>query len=160
VSREDHRGLCPDRTHDSNSTKQERLIVSTLKAAILYFGLVFGAGFVLGIMRTLWLVPFVGERSAELIETPFMVIVVWLAARFIVGRMKALTLAHRLAIGVLALLLLLLAELGVVMLLRDQSLGEYVATRDPVSGAVYLLALALFTAAPTLVGRKGSRSTG
>jgi hypothetical protein len=134
--------------------------VSTLKAAILYFGLVFGAGFVLGIMRTLWLVPFVGERSAELIETPFMVIVVWLAARFIVGRMKALTLAHRLAIGVLALLLLLLAELGVVMLLRDQSLGEYVATRDPVSGAVYLLALALFTAAPTLVGRKGSRSTG
>jgi len=134
--------------------------VSTLKAAILYFGLVFGAGFVLGIMRTLWLVPFVGERSAELIETPFMVIVVWLAARFIVGRMKALTLAHRLAIGVLALLLLLLAELGVVMLLRDQSLGEYVATRDPVSGAVYLLALALFAAAPTLVGRKGSRSTG
>jgi hypothetical protein len=127
---------------------------------MLYFGLVFGAGFVLGIMRTLWLVPFVGERSAELIETPFMVIVVWLAARFIVGRMKALTLAHRLAIGVLALLLLLLAELGVVMLLRDQSLGEYVATRDPVSGAVYLLALALFAAAPTLVGRKGSRSTG
>jgi hypothetical protein len=74
--------------------------------------------------------------------------------------MKALTLAHRLAIGVLALLLLLLAELGVIMFLREQSLGEYVTTRDPISGAVYLLALALFAAAPTLVGRKGNRSTG
>ena len=77
--------------------------------------------------------------------------------------MKVLTLAHRLAIGVLALLLLLLlllAELGVIMFLREQSLGEYVTTRDPVSGAVYLLALALFAAAPTLVGRKGNRSTG
>jgi len=127
---------------------------------MLYFGLVFGAGFAFGIMRTLWLVPLVGERTAELIETPFMLIVVWLAARCIVGRMKALTLAHRLAIGVLALLLLLLAELGVIMFLREQSLGEYVTTRDPISGAVYLLALALFAAAPTLVGRKGSRSTG
>jgi hypothetical protein len=50
--------------------------VSTLKAAIIYFGLVFSAGRVLGIIRTLWLVPLAGERTAELIETPFMVIVV------------------------------------------------------------------------------------
>jgi hypothetical protein len=137
MSREGHRGLSPDRIYDSNSTKQERLIVSTLKAAMLYFGLVFGAGFVFGIMRTLGLVPIVGERNAELLETPFMLIVVWLAARFIVGRMKALTLAHRLTIGGLALLLLLLAELGVIMFLREQSLGEYVATQDSVSGAAY-----------------------
>jgi hypothetical protein len=137
MSKEGHRGLSPDRIYDSNSTKQERLIVSTLKAAMLYFGLVFGAGFVFGIMRTLWLVPIVGERNAELLETPFMLIVVWLAARCIVGRMKALTGGHRLAIGGLALLLLLLAELGVIMFLREQSLGEYVATQDSVSGAAY-----------------------
>lgn len=76
VSRESHRGLSPDRTYESNSTKQEQLVVSTLKAAIIYFGLVFSAGRVLGIIRTLWLVPLAGERTAELIETPFMVIVV------------------------------------------------------------------------------------
>jgi hypothetical protein len=134
-------------------------MVSTLKAAMLYFGLVFGAGFVFGIVRTLWLASLVGERIAELIETPFMLIVVWMAARYIVGRMKGLTSAHRLATGGLALLVLLLAELGVTLFLREQSLGEYVATRDPVSGAVYLLALALFAAAPTLVGRKGNRPT-
>jgi hypothetical protein len=134
--------------------------MAAFKAAILYFALVFGAGFVLGIMRTLWLVPRVGERTAELVETPLMVIVVFLAARSIVGRMNVLTLAQRLEIGALALLLLLLAELGVVLFLREQSLGAYVATRDPVSGAAYLLALALFAAAPTLVGQKGSRPTG
>jgi hypothetical protein len=130
-----------------------------LKAALTYFGLVFGAGFVLGIMRTLWLVPLVRERRAELLETPLMLIVVWLSARFIVGRMNGLTRVRRLGIGTLALFLLLLAEWGGVRFLRQQSIGEYLATRDPVSGAVYLLALVLFAAAPSLVGRKGDLPT-
>ena len=41
-----------------------------LKAGVLYFALVFGAGFVLGTIRTLWVVPRVGTRKAELMETP------------------------------------------------------------------------------------------
>jgi hypothetical protein len=135
-------------------------IVSILKAALTYFALVFGAGFVLGIVRTLWLVPLVGERTAEFIETPVMLIVVWLSARFIVGRLNEATQVRRLGIGTLALFLLLLAEWGVVRFLREQSMGEYVATRDPVSGAVYLLALVLFAAAPSLVGRKSGLPTG
>jgi hypothetical protein len=135
-------------------------IVSILKAALTYFALVFGAGFVLGIVRTLWLVPFVRERTAEFIETPVMLIVVWLSARFIVGRLNEATQVRRLGIGTLALCLLLLAEWGVVRFLREQSMGEYVATRDPVSGAVYLLALVLFAAAPSLVGRKSGLPTG
>ena len=39
-----------------------------LKAGVLYFALVFGAGFVLGPFRILWLVPHFGTRTAELLE--------------------------------------------------------------------------------------------
>jgi len=38
-----------------------------LKAGILYFAAVFGAGFVLGLIRTLWVVPRLGARMAELL---------------------------------------------------------------------------------------------
>ena len=51
-----------------------------LKAGVLYFMLVFGAGFVLGTIRTLWVVPRVGARMAELMETPIMFVVTVLAA--------------------------------------------------------------------------------
>ena len=57
-----------------------------LKSGVLYFALVFGAGFVLGPIRLFWFVPRVGERIAELIETPIMLVVVILAARWIVRR--------------------------------------------------------------------------
>jgi hypothetical protein len=35
-----------------------------LKAGVLYFALVFGAGFVLGTIRILWIVPSFGTRTA------------------------------------------------------------------------------------------------
>lgn len=44
-----------------------------LKAGAVYFALVFGAGFVLGTIRTIWAVPRVprvGTRTAELMEMP------------------------------------------------------------------------------------------
>jgi hypothetical protein len=55
-----------------------------VKAGVLYFALVFGAGFVLGTIRTLWVVPRFGMRVAELMETPIMLVVTIVAARWIV----------------------------------------------------------------------------
>ena len=55
-----------------------------LKAASLYFVFVFGVGFILGAIRTLWIVPRLGTRMAELSEMPIMVVVVILAAQWIV----------------------------------------------------------------------------
>ena len=51
-------------------TKRQQNVMSILKAEVLYFALVFGAGFVLGTIRTLWVVPRFGTRMAELMETP------------------------------------------------------------------------------------------
>jgi hypothetical protein len=61
-----------------------RQLVQILKASLTYFAIVFGMGFVLGTIRTLWVVPRVGTRIAELIETPVMLVVIILASRWIV----------------------------------------------------------------------------
>jgi hypothetical protein len=53
-----------------------------LKAAFLYFAIVFGVGFVLGTIRTIWVVPRVGVRTAELLEMPAMFILIVIAARW------------------------------------------------------------------------------
>ena len=39
-----------------------------LKMGALCFAVVFAAGFILGIIRTFWLVPLLGVRLAELFE--------------------------------------------------------------------------------------------
>jgi hypothetical protein len=115
---------------------------------------VFGAGFVLGAIRVSLLVPRVGERTAELLETPVMLVVVFLAARFVVRRFRLpRSVAVRLLVGGSALLLLLLAELLLAVVLSGRSVGQYIASRDPVSGGVYLGALVLFALMPAILLR-------
>ena len=63
------------------------MIGQTLKAGAFYFALVFAAGFVLGIIRTLWIVPRVGARTAELMETPIMFVVIVFAAHWVAERL-------------------------------------------------------------------------
>ena len=112
--------------------------MKTLKIGMLYFGLVFGAGFVLGPIRILWAVPRFGTRMAELMETPIMFVVVVVAARWIVRRFALPpTASIRLGMGCVALGLLLVAEFTLVLWLRGLSISEYLASRDLVSGMVY-----------------------
>ena len=128
--------------------------METLKAGVLYFALVFGAGFVLGPIRILWLVPRFGTRTAELMETPLMLAVVIVAARWVVRRVAApSTSSKRLGVGILALGLLLVAEFTLVLWLRSMTFREYLASRDPISGAVYIVMLGLFAIMPLLVAR-------
>ena len=124
---------------------------------LLYFALVFAAGFALGVLRVLWLLPRLGERLAELVELPFMLAVCAFAARFVVRRLTGpRTALKRLGVGTLALALLLAAECGVVIFLRGESLAEGFLERDPISGAAYWLSLSIFAALPLFVDRAGS----
>jgi hypothetical protein len=122
------------------------------KAAVLYFALVFGTGFVLGTIRTLWVVPRLGTRTAELLEAPFMLVVTVVAARWVVGRL-AVPSSARLGMGFIALSLLLVAEFGPMLWLRGLSIREYLARRDPVSGTMYYVMLGVFAIMPLLVSR-------
>ena len=104
----------------------------------MYFAVVFGAGFVLGTIRALWAEPRFGPRLAELIEAPIMLVVIVVAARWIVGGYaRQFSRRRRAAFGALALLLTLILELALVPLVRGQSIGDHFAGRDPVSGSVY-----------------------
>jgi hypothetical protein len=126
-----------------------------LKAGVLYFALVFGAGFVLGTIRTLWVVPRVGTRMAELTETPIMLAVVIVASRWVVLHLLVpFVPSVRLGMGAIALGLLLLAEFGFVLWVRGLSIRQYFASRDRVSGAVYYAMLGLFAIMPLLVARR------
>jgi hypothetical protein len=129
--------------------------MQVLKAGALYFAIAFGSGFVLGTIRVLWVVQRVGERTAELIETPIMLVVIVLAARWVARRFALTsTPTTRLGIGCVALGFLLAVELTMVLWLRGLTLGEYVASRDPVAGMVYLVMLGVFAVMPLLAARR------
>lgn len=129
-----------------------------LNAGTAYFLWVFAAGFVLGVVRELWLAPWLGTRVAELAEMPVMLVVVVLAARWTVRRFAVpVTPLARLATGFLAVGWLLLAEIVLVLGLRGLTLADYLAGRDPVAGAAYALSLLLMAAMPWLLGRVGRR---
>lgn len=128
--------------------------MKSINAAALYFALLFGSGFVLGTIRILLLVPRVGTRNAELMEAPIMLLISFIAARWVI-RLVGLRyrIVTRLRMGCLALILMLLAEFGFVLWFRGLTIGEYLCTRDPISGTAYYLSLAVFAIMPVLVER-------
>jgi len=143
------------REHDAGPTTRQRAVMQVLKAGALYFVLVFGAGFVLGPIRILWVVPRFGERTAELMEVPIMLVVIVLSARWIARRVAVPPTAPKLlGVGVVALGLLLVVEFTVVLWLRGLTIGEYFAKRDPVAGAAYIMMLGVFGVMPLLVARR------
>lgn len=125
-----------------------------LQAAALYFLVVFGAGFVLGIGRVLMVVPLLGERTAELLEMPLMLLVIVAASRWIVcHRFINGSRSSSLAVGLIAVGMVLVADLAVGMWLRGMSATEVLLDRDPVSGAVYYASLLLFAVMPVIITR-------
>lgn len=126
----------------------------TLKAAGLYFALVFGAGFVLGTIRVLWLVPAVGTRTAELLEMPIMLVIIILTAWWVVRHVEVPpTTASRLGMGGMALTLVLALDFTVVLRIRGLSFSQYIEAFDPVAGTAYFVMLGVFAVMPFLVRR-------
>ncbi len=124
------------------------------QAALVYFGIVFGAGFLMGLIRVPFLVPRFGERAAELIEMPVMLSVIILAARWLVGKFAFSGEVWRpLIAGIVAAAILITVEFTVVLRLRGLSPEEYVSSRDPVAGGVYYALIAIFAAAPLIFAK-------
>jgi hypothetical protein len=131
-----------------------------LKAGVLYFAVVFGAGFILGPIRILWVVPRLGLRMAELAEELIMLVIIILAAGWVVRRFAVSSkVSSLLSIGGIALGLMLVAEFTFVAWLRGLSVRDYLAGRDPVAGTVYYAMLGLFAVVPLLVARRSARAT-
>ena len=125
-----------------------------IRASFLYFAMVLGTGFILGVIRVPFLVPRIGERYAELLEMPIMFVVIVFSARHIIKRFElSRTLAVRLQVGFAALTLTIAAELVLAAVLQSQSVAQYIASRDPVSGSAYVLLLLVYALMPSLLMR-------
>ena len=123
-----------------------------LKAAGLYFVLVFGAGFVLGTIRVLWLVPALGTRTAELVEMPVMLAIVILSARWVTQYVQVTpTASSRLGMGGMALAMVLALDFTVILWIRGLSFRQYVEMFDPIAGTTYFMMLGIFAVMPFLV---------
>jgi hypothetical protein len=127
-------------------------LLNILKAAVVYFALVFGAGFILGPIRILCIVPRFGVRLAELMEFPVMLVVIVLAARWLVRKFQLA--AHAWLVGFLALGLMIAFEFTLVLWLRGLTLSDYFRERDPVAGVIYYLMLLVFAAMPFFMAHK------
>jgi hypothetical protein len=122
-----------------------------LNAGTVYFMLVFAAGFVLGTIRVLAVVPMAGETVAVLIETPIMLTISWIACRFIIRRFGVpAVLADRVTMGGFAFALLMVAEIGVAWLLGQRSLSGYFAHYATVAGVIGLAGQIAFAVFPAL----------
>jgi hypothetical protein len=139
------------------SSLPENRLGTIALAALTYFGLVFGAGFILGPIRIFFIMPRIGERAAELIEMPIMLTVTVFAARWIVRRLLLSSpIMDRLGVGLLALALMILFEFSVALGLRGLTLTQYFRDRDPIGATAYYLALGAFAIMPLLVRRRTS----
>src|SRR6266849_8797886 len=118
-------------------------------AILLYFGVVFGAGFLLGPIRVVWLEPRLGLIVATACEAPFLLMAMLVAARWVPRvlniRRDPKTL---ILVGIGALVLLQIADFTVGFWLRGITPAEQVAQFGTGQGNIYAALLALFAIMP------------
>jgi hypothetical protein len=91
---------------------------------------------------------------AELLEAPLMLLVIIIAANWIIRRFQLPARSiYRLGTGFIAFVLGLIFEFGLVLTLRGLTLREYFDSRDPIAAAIYYSSLILFALMPLLVKR-------
>jgi hypothetical protein len=125
-----------------------------LAAAILYFLMVFGVGFVLGAIRVVLLEPRLGSLGAVLCEAPLLLAAIVIASRIAPRVLKAAPSRFALlSIGLLALALQQVAEFVVGVALRGLAPSEQIAHLATAEGTVYAILLVLFAIMPFLTNR-------
>jgi hypothetical protein len=119
-----------------------------ISAGVVYASLVFGAGFLLGSIRVPFFVPWLGVRLAELIEMPFMFIIITKSAQYVV-RLFALQdrVLTQLLTGFVALELLVGLEVFISIVVFGRTASQFF-DRDPISGSVYFGMLCLCALMP------------
>lgn len=118
-------------------------------AGVSYFTLIFALGFALGAIRILVIAPRLGSTGAVFLEVPIMLTASWILCGWLVRRFRVSpVIGARLAMGITAFALLMLAELGVSVFVFDRSPAEHVATYLSWSAVPGLAAQIAFAAMP------------
>jgi hypothetical protein len=83
------------------------------RPALAYVAMVFALAFCLGVLRVLWLAPWLGELGAVLIEVPIVLAIAWIVAGAVLRRWPLVRPGERAAMGALSFALLMGAELAI-----------------------------------------------
>ena len=135
-----------------------------VKAGVVYFLLVFALEWILGPIRELWTVPHSGRVTATLLEAVIMLIAMVAAARWVIRQFEVpQTTAATTAIGLVALGVLIPAEIAGVVFVRGLSFQDYFSSFLTAPGMISLSMFLIFAAMPSLVtlltrGRSGAIS--
>jgi hypothetical protein len=129
-------------------------MIQAIRAGLAYFALVFAVAFLLGIVRTLWVAPILGATNAVLVELPVMLAFSWFIAQWLVPRMAIKFTAEQLMMGATAFATLMIAELGLAVLLLDQTVVIWFGELFGIPGILGLLGQIGFGAMPVLAGRR------
>ena len=117
------------------------------RAGLVYGLFAFGLGFVLGTVRVLLIVPFLGDGLAVVLELPLMLAACWWAAGWIVRRFQLRKRKPAIAVGLIALAIVLLGEaavgVGLMGLTPAGWLAEFAKPTPQLGLAAQLLAAAM-----------------
>lgn len=131
-----------------------------IRAGILYFVVVFAAGFVLGTARVLLLAPRLGELLATVTELPFMLAISWFACGKLITRFQVPPRTKpRLTMGAVAFALLMLAEVFLSVTLFNRTLNEFADALTTPPGLLGLGGQILFGLMPLLHRMREPRRT-
>jgi hypothetical protein len=132
-------------------------MTAAVRAGSAYFAVVFAAGFVLGVLRTLVFAPAIGRLAAVALELPLILAVAVMASGVIVRRVGVeAAVAPRLVMGGVAFGLLMLAEYALSALMFGRSPATHLALYarpEQLLGLAGQVAFALLPAL-SLLGRR------
>jgi hypothetical protein len=100
-----------------------------LPAGVTFGTLLFGAGFVAGTVRTLFVTPYLGHARAVALEVPFMLAAGWMLSAWLIrnrAQQKSMPdgLSDRMALSALAFASLMSLEIALGIVLEPRSVGE------------------------------------
>lgn len=131
---------------------------TALVAGVAYFAIVFAAGFALGVVRATVIAPSIGEVGAVLIELPIVLSVSWFACLWLMRRCAVpAKVRPRIAMGVTALVLLLMAEIMLSVALFGRTAAEHFAAYGELGAQLGLAGQIVFALFPLLQLRLARR---
>ncbi len=120
-----------------------------LRLGLIYFAVIFAVGFGLGTIRTLMLIPVLGELGAVLVELPVILVIAWAVCGRLL-RDRHLTTAEAATMGASAFMLLMLGEAGLSLWLAGRTMAEHLALYAEPAHVIGLAGQLAFAAFPLL----------
>jgi hypothetical protein len=125
-----------------------------VNAGLSYGALAFVAGGLLGPLREIVLAERIGGPAAAMAEAAMMALLLWLAARWVVGRLPVPSLRARTVVAGIGLAVVLACEVALGLLLDASGLTSGRASREVTAQLVGLVLLAWLVAMPFVVRRR------